>query len=82
MSQELTAKKTTSGATGTTCTKTGLYKATDGRTEFAQLIRKGSLFPPYPGGTGTAKTTWATVTESADGSKTSFTSVKVEAGTL
>jgi len=82
MSQDLTAKKPPSGASGTTCSKTGLYKATDGKMEFVELIRRGSIFPKFPGGNGTTNTTWTAVSESADGSRTSFTAVKVSAGTL
>lgn len=83
MSQELTANKAPSGggATGTTCGKTGLYKASDGKIESVLLIKKGDAFPPFVGASGTTKTTWYAVTEGADGSRESFTSVKVAAGT-
>ena len=73
---------TTGGGTGTICSKNGLYKATDGRIEFIRLIAAGEAFPFFPGGDGTKKTTWSLTTVSSDGSKTSFTAVKVAAGTI
>lgn len=74
-------KAPTGGATGTTCTKSGIYKATDGKMEFVEFIRKGQSFPKYPGANGTSNTTWTPVTESADGARKGFTAVKVSAGT-
>ena len=58
MSQEFTqgfggGNTSTGGATGTTCTETSLYKATDGKVEFIELIEAGSAYPPFPGGKGT-----------------------------
>jgi hypothetical protein len=73
---------TDSGKTGGTVMKTGLYKASDGKMEFIELLEQNQLFPPYPGGNGTAKCTWTRMTTVTDGSRTSFDSVKVEAGTL
>ena len=68
--------------TGTTCTKTGLYKTTDGKIEFIEYIVAGAAFPNFPGGTGTKKGTWYLVTLAADGNRTSLEAVKVAAGTL
>lgn len=83
MSQDLIAKKPPSGggATGTTCTKTGLYKASDGKITSVLLIKRNDPFPPFVGASGTTKTTWYAVTESSDGSRTGFESVTVAAGT-
>lgn len=81
MSQELAKKPApTEGVTGSTCTKTGLYKATDGRMEFVRLIKQDEKYPAYPGGTGSTKTTWTAVSSSTDGSREGFESVKVSAG--
>jgi len=41
-----------------------------------------SLFPPFPGGTGTKKGTWTRLSLAVDGAKTGVNAVKVEAGTL
>jgi hypothetical protein len=68
--------------TGTTCTKTGLYKTTDGKIEFIEYIVAGAAFPNFPGGTGTKKGTWNLVTLASDGNRTSLEAVKVAAGTL
>lgn len=67
---------------GSICPDTSLYKATDGKVEFIELIDAGSAFPPFPGGNGTKKCTWSRLTLASDGNNTSFQSVKVEAGTL
>ena len=71
----------TSTASGATCTKTGVYKATDGKIEIIQYIYEGSPFPPFPGGTATTKCTWTPLSTTADGTRKSFTAVKVPAGT-
>ena len=68
--------------TGTICTKTGLYKTTDGKIEFIEYIVAGAAFPNFPGGTGTKKGTWTKVSLASDGSRTSLQAVKVQAGTL
>lgn len=81
-SQDFRNGNTTGFATGAICPDTSLYKATDGKVEFIELVDAGAAFPPFPGGNGTKKCTWTRLTLSADGGKTSFTSVKVEAGTL
>lgn len=84
MSLDLTqefAKSGTGFVTGSICTDTSLYKTTDGKMQFIELIEKDAAFPPYPGGTGKSKTTWYRVTKASDGSKTEFTSVVVASGT-
>jgi|KBSSwiStaDraftv2_1062776.scaffolds.fasta_scaffold90508_3 hypothetical protein len=85
MSQELRGgggNTTTSFTTGQVCPKTALYKSTDGKIEFTELITMNSLFPPFPGGTGTKKGTWTRLSLAVDGAKTGVNAVKVEAGTL
>ena len=84
MSQELRGGGGNLGGstTGTTCTKTGLYKTTDGKIEFIEYIVAGAAFPNFPGGTGTKKGTWTKVSLASDGSRTSLQAVKVQAGTL
>jgi hypothetical protein len=72
----------TGGATGGTCLETSLYKATDGKIEFVELIQAGDPYPPFPGGKGTKGCTWTRLSKTTDGSRTGFTSVKVVAGTL
>lgn len=81
MSQDLKKPPSGGGATGTTCSKTGLYKATDGKIESVLLIKKGDPFPAFVGASGTTKTTWYAVS-SSDSSRTSFESVRVTAGTI
>ena len=71
-----------SGKTGTLCTITALYKATDGKTEFIIPIDANTYYPAYPGGNGTGKTVWSRLSVTTDGSKTGFESVKVAAGTV
>ena len=84
MSQELRGGGGNLGGstTGTICTKTGLYKTTDGKIEFIEYIVAGAAFPNFPGGTGTKKGTWTKVSLASDGSRTSLQAVKVQAGTL
>ena len=79
MSQEFKKPGSTTGATGTTCTKTGLYKATDGKIEFVLSIRKGATFPKFP--TGNSNTFWTAV-GSSDASRDSYTSVLAPAGSI
>lgn len=73
---------TTTGTTGGTCSVSGLYKATDGRIEFIQNFAAGEKFFAFPGGNAKSKCTWTLMSKSADGSKTSFTAVKVADGAL
>jgi hypothetical protein len=54
---------TISGATGTVCTKNGLYKATDNKAQYIELIWVGSNFPPFPGENGNKNATWYLVQE-------------------
>jgi hypothetical protein len=87
MSQEFTqgfgnGSGSTGGTTGSICTETSLYKSTDGKIEFIEYIAAGDVYPPFPGGNGTKKTTWTRTTVASDGSRTSFTAVKVAAGTI
>ena len=76
---------TTSGATGTICTATGLYQATDNKAKYVQLIIAGDLFPAFPGGKGTSKTTWTRITPTTASTSTTsdggFESVVVAPGT-
>lgn len=69
-------------STGAVCPKSGLYKTTDGKIEFIEYIAKDDTFPPFPGGNGNKKGTWTRMSVASDGGKTSFTAVKVAAGTL
>ena len=84
MSQELKGggNITTSFTTGQVCTKTGLYKSNDGKIEFIEYIALNSTFPPFPGGTGTKKCTWTRLSVTTDGTRSGFTSVMVDAGTI
>lgn len=70
------------GSTGTICTKTSLYKASDGRIEFIEYIDQGQAFPPFPGGNGKKSCTWTRLSVTTDGNKSGFESVLVEAGTV
>ncbi|HKG48176.1 MAG TPA: hypothetical protein VKB02_15680 [Pyrinomonadaceae bacterium] len=70
------------GTTGSICTDTSLYKASDGKVQFIEYIPAGTAFPPFPGGKGTKSCTWTRLSLAADGDKASFDSVLVEAGTL
>jgi len=86
MSQEFTQDTakggtTTQGTTGGTCSVSGLYKATDGRIEFIQPFVVGDKFFPFPGGNAKSKCTWTLMSKSTD-NKTSFTAVKVAAGSV
>jgi hypothetical protein len=82
MSQELSKNGgTITGTTGGTCSKSGLYKATDGKMEFIQYFVAGEKFFPFPGGNAKTKCTWTLMSRSVDGSKTSFDAVKVAPGT-
>lgn len=59
--------QTISGATGTTCTKDGLYKASDRKAQYLELILAGSPFPNFPGGKGNKTCTWYLVTGTQTG---------------
>ena len=77
---------TVSGTTGSTCSRTGVYRCTDNKAQYLEVIAQGDLFPPFPGGKGTSKTTWTlmTSTTASGAPKTEdggFRSVLVDAGT-
>ena len=83
---------TISGATGSICVEGGLYRATDNKAQYLQLVAKGEAFPNFPGGKGTKSCTWylvqttTTAIQGEGGSATTngdggFTSVIVPAGT-
>ena len=77
---------TVSGTTGGICSKTGVYRCTDNKAQYLEVIAQGDSFPPFPGGKGTSKTTWTLMSSTTEGSavKTSdggFKSVMVDAGT-
>ena len=86
---------TISGATGTVCTKSGLYKATDRRAQYVEMYFVGDAFRNFPAGKGTKTCTWYLVTgtssasvSTTDGTGTvtssgdgGFTSVVVDPGT-
>ena len=73
---------TTSFATGTICPKTGLYKTSDGKIEVIEYYAINDVFRTGPGGNGMKKCSWTRVTLATDGDKTTYTAVKVEAGTI
>lgn len=69
-------------ATGSTCPSSGTYKADNRYMTTVQLYSAGDIFRPGPDG---KKTTWYALTSTASSglsSDGSFTSVKVEAGTV
>lgn len=89
-SNELNAWKppsgTISGSTGQTCTKSGVYRCTDNKAQYLEVIVQGDTFPPFPGGKGTSKTTWTLMSTTTSGTAVTtddggFKSVLVDAGT-
>jgi hypothetical protein len=77
---------TVSGTTGQTCTRTGVYRCTDNKAQYLEVIAQNDLFPPFPGGKGTSKTTWTLMTSSTSSTAVTtddggFKSVMVDAGT-
>lgn len=77
---------TVSGTTGSTCSKTGVYRCTDNKAQYLEVVALGDPFPPFPGGKGTSKTTWTLMTSSTSGTAATtddggFRSVLVDAGT-
>ena len=89
-SQDLNAWKppagTVSGTTGSICSKTGVYRSTDNKAQYLEVLVQGDAFPPFPGGKGTSKTTWTLMSTSTSGTAATtddggFKSVMVEAGT-
>ena len=71
---------TTGFATGTTCTSSGTYRASNKYMDAILIFAAGEIFLPFLDG---RKTTWyalsPTLTTKKEGS---FSSVKVEAGTV
>ena len=65
--------------TGTICSETSLYKCTDSKVEYILNIAAGTPFPSFPGGNGKGKATWYKLTLANDGSRKTFTAVKVAA---
>ena len=80
-SQKAPAPGTTTGTTGGTCSVSGFYRATDGKIEFIQPFVAGEKFFAFPGGTAKTQCTWTLMSKATD-NRTSFTAVKVAAGTL
>ena len=60
--------------TGTTCTKSGIYRADNKYLEVILVVGEGEIFPPFVDG---QKTTWYVLEPSAKGS---FDGVKVSPG--
>jgi len=79
MTQQQTASKTTSYATGTVCPKTGSYKSSNKYMDTIVVFSKGDVFPA---GTDGNRTSWSPLSTSTDGGKEGFTSVKVAAGSV
>jgi len=85
-SQELNQELTTDGgfrnggslgfATGSTCTSSGTFRASNKYLDNIIVLAVGDVFPPFSDG---KKTTWYALTPST---KSSFESVKVEAGAI
>jgi len=71
---------TTGFATGTTCTSSGTYRASNKYMDAIVLMAAGEIFLPFVDG---RKTTWYALSPTlSTNSGGSFTSVKVEAGTI
>jgi len=71
---------TTSYSTGTVCPRSGTYVAKNKYMDTIQLYAKGDIFRVGPDG---KKTSWTALTQSlSTNSGGSFTSVKVNAGTV
>ena len=72
---------TTSYATGTTCTFSGTYRASNKYMDIVGLYAKGDIFRVGPDG---KKTTWTalTTTVSTNSSDGGFSAVKVEPGAV
>lgn len=77
-SQELTSSFTTGFATGTVCTRTGSYKASNNYMQAIVVVVKGNKFPNFTDG---KKTTWYALSSSgASASDDGFTAVTAQAG--
>ena len=90
MNQELTQESlaggnggfntTTGYATGSTCMSSGTFRASNKYMDVVQVYAVGEVFLPGPDG---RKTTWYALSPSLTTNKDgSFTSVKVDAGTI
>lgn len=84
--QELTAggggstNTSTGFATGTKCTSSGTYRSS---TRYMDVIAVFGVGDEFPAGSDGKKTTWVALTPSLSTNQDgSFTSVKVEAGTV
>lgn len=83
--QELTAGGgntfTTGFASGTTCTRTGSYKAQNKYMEVVVVVVKNAKFPNFTDG---KKTTWYALSTTSTGTNSSggFESVRVAPGTV
>ena len=84
MNQELIAgggnSSTLSYSTGALCPKTGLWKTFDGKIEVIEYYVQNEPFRSSPSGNN-KKCSWTRVTLASDGGKSSYTAVKVVAGT-
>ena len=83
-SQELTAggggSTTTGFATGTKCTQSGTYRASNKYMDTIAIFAAGEVFLPFLDG---KKTTWFLLTPALSTNRDGlFTSVKVEAGSV
>lgn len=82
LNQELTLDSgfknggSTGFATGSTCSSSGTFKASNKYLESIIVLAAGDIFPPFCDG---RKTTWYALTPST---KSGFESVRVEAGTI
>lgn len=66
--------------TGSTCTSSGTYRASNKYMDSVLVLAAGEEFPPFVDG---KKTTWYALTSSLSSNKSgSFSSVKVDAGEL
>jgi hypothetical protein len=71
---------TTGFATGTTCTSSGTFRASNKYMDIVQVYAVGEVFLPFADG---KKTTWYALSPSLTTNKDgSFTSVKVVAGSV
>ena len=71
---------TTGFATGTTCQSSGTFRASNKYMDIVQVYAAGEVFLPFCDG---RKTTWYALSPTlSTNSSGSFTSVKVEAGTI
>jgi hypothetical protein len=72
-------KSTTGFTTGTVCTRTGSYKASNKYMQAIVVVVKGDKFPTFTDG---RKTTWYALSSSTSTTSSGFDSITVEAGTV